>query len=578
MALAVTTVTGAATDWPQFLGPTRNGTYGGPPLADAWGPAGPKVVWRKQIGQGFAGPAVVGNRVILFHRVGNEEVLESLDAATGNSLWRYAYRTTYRDDFGFDEGPRAVPVVADGVIYTFGAEGQLHAVDFAKGTRLWSEDTMKRFGVPKGFFGAGGSPLVEGGSRHRQHRRRQSGHRRVRGQDRQGRSGRPPMMTRAIRRAWRPRLAAVDPACFSLETISSVSTPLPGASSFSGDGGPGSLRRSTRRRRSSSATRSSCRHEYGPGAGVLRVNGSTTGGCLDVRRSAVEPLRDERLSRWVSVRLSRPPGIRPEPPGRGIQDRARSSGVRISSAPAASRWPATSCSSLREGGELILAAASPQAFGRSPGPRSCRAWSGHMPAIADGLSVRPQREHAGLPRPAQVKGPRLALVSIVALAVHRRCSSRAENPRDLLDRAIEDFLAGRVAESVTGLRSSRRRSRLTRHRSSGSAVSRCTTSAVTRTAASSSNPIEPSIPTTSRIPPGTSCASRSRSHHRRHAPGCCPSAPISARRCARSTRCFAARCRPRRCSPPQVNHYRRASMRSSMSGCTTRQRATRPRA
>jgi outer membrane protein assembly factor BamB len=161
--LAASAVIGAASDWPQFLGPTRNGTYAGPPLADAWGPGGPKVVWRKQVGQGFAGPAVIGNRVILFHRVGSEEVLESLDAATGNSTWRYAYPTRYRDDFGFDEGPRAVPVVADGVIYTFGAEGQLHAVDLAKGTRLWSEDTMKRFGVPKGFFGAGGSPLVEDG-------------------------------------------------------------------------------------------------------------------------------------------------------------------------------------------------------------------------------------------------------------------------------------------------------------------------------------------------------------------------------------------------------------------------------
>jgi outer membrane protein assembly factor BamB len=162
-ALAVTAVARAATDWPQFLGPTRDGVYGGPPLADSWGPGGPKVVWRKQVGQGFAGPAVVGSRVILFHRVGGEEVLESLDAKTGNSTWRYSYRTTYRDDFGFDEGPRAVPVVADGVIYTFGAEGQLHAVDLAKGTRLWSEDTMKRFGVAKGFFGAAGSPLIEGG-------------------------------------------------------------------------------------------------------------------------------------------------------------------------------------------------------------------------------------------------------------------------------------------------------------------------------------------------------------------------------------------------------------------------------
>ena len=162
-ALAATVVTQAANDWPQYLGPSRNGIYAGPALADTWGANGPKAVWRKQVGQGFAGPAVVGNRVILFHRVGNEEVLESLDAATGNSMWRYAYPTRYRDDFGFDEGPRAVPVVADGVIYTFGAEGQLHAVDLAKGTRLWSEDTMKRFGVPKGFFGAAGSPLVEGG-------------------------------------------------------------------------------------------------------------------------------------------------------------------------------------------------------------------------------------------------------------------------------------------------------------------------------------------------------------------------------------------------------------------------------
>jgi outer membrane protein assembly factor BamB len=152
-----------AADWPQFLGPDRNGTIAGPPLLESWGPSGPKVVWRKQVGQAFAGPAVVQNRVLVFHRVGNEEVLESLDAKTGASVWRYAYPTTYRDDFGFDEGPRAVPVVSGGIVYTFGAQGQLHAVDLAKGTRVWSEDTMKRFNVTKGYFGAGGSPLVEGG-------------------------------------------------------------------------------------------------------------------------------------------------------------------------------------------------------------------------------------------------------------------------------------------------------------------------------------------------------------------------------------------------------------------------------
>jgi outer membrane protein assembly factor BamB len=161
--LSASAIHAAPFDWPQFLGPDRNGTYSGPALSETWGSTGPKVVWRKQVGPGFAGPAVVNGRVLLFHRVGNEEVLESLDAKTGNSTWRYAYATTYRDDFGFDEGPRAVPVVADGIVYTFGAQGQLHAVDLMKGTRVWSVDTMKTFNVPKNFFGQGGSPLVEGG-------------------------------------------------------------------------------------------------------------------------------------------------------------------------------------------------------------------------------------------------------------------------------------------------------------------------------------------------------------------------------------------------------------------------------
>lgn len=153
----------AAADWPQYLGPTRDGVYDGPPLSEAWGSGGPRVVWRKSVGQGFAGPVVAGGHVILFHRVGNEEVVEALDPATGKGQWRFAYATAYQDDFGFDEGPRAVPVVADGVVYTFGAEGQLHAIDLARGTRIWNQDTRARFKVQKGYFGAGGSPIVDGG-------------------------------------------------------------------------------------------------------------------------------------------------------------------------------------------------------------------------------------------------------------------------------------------------------------------------------------------------------------------------------------------------------------------------------
>ncbi|HEX5217111.1 MAG TPA: PQQ-binding-like beta-propeller repeat protein [Vicinamibacterales bacterium] len=157
------TARSAADDWPQMLGPTRDGIYSGAPLAESWPQSGPPIVWKRDVGQGFSGPVVAGGRVILFHRVGNREVVEALDPSTGATSWKYDYPTTYRDDFGFDEGPRAVPVVADGVVYTFGAEGMLSAIDLEKGTRVWSQDTRRRFEVPKNFFGAGGSPLVDDG-------------------------------------------------------------------------------------------------------------------------------------------------------------------------------------------------------------------------------------------------------------------------------------------------------------------------------------------------------------------------------------------------------------------------------
>jgi outer membrane protein assembly factor BamB len=166
-ALVAIVVTGAAAllaaDWPQFLGPSRNGVYTGPPIAESWPSTGPRVVWRKHVGEGFAGPAVAAGRLILFHRVAREEVVESLDARTGAPQWRHAYTTTYRDDFGFDEGPRAVPVVVNGRVYTFGAEGMLSAIDLATGKQIWNVDTKRRFNVAKGYFGQAGSPLVEDG-------------------------------------------------------------------------------------------------------------------------------------------------------------------------------------------------------------------------------------------------------------------------------------------------------------------------------------------------------------------------------------------------------------------------------
>lgn len=150
-----------AQDWPQFLGPARNGEYLGNDLVTVFPKQGPPIVWKKTIGQGFSGPAVAQGKLILFHRVGEKETIDCLEAATGKLIWRFDYPTHYRDDFGFDEGPRSTPSIASGRIYTFGAEGMLHCLDLATGKKVWALDTHRQFDVRKGYFGAACSPLIE---------------------------------------------------------------------------------------------------------------------------------------------------------------------------------------------------------------------------------------------------------------------------------------------------------------------------------------------------------------------------------------------------------------------------------
>lgn len=151
-----------AADWPQFLGPERNGRSNETGLLSTWPNQGPPVVWEKSVGAGFAGPAIADGKLILFHRIGDQEVVEALDAATGKELWKQSYATNYRDEFGFDEGPRATPTIAGGVIYTLGASGHLQALDLADGKVRWKRSLNEEYRVTKGFFGVATSPLVVG--------------------------------------------------------------------------------------------------------------------------------------------------------------------------------------------------------------------------------------------------------------------------------------------------------------------------------------------------------------------------------------------------------------------------------
>ena len=150
-----------AEDWPQFLGPRRDGTYQGKALPK-WPAAGLKVLWKQDVGAGFAGPAVDNGKLFLHHRLVDKEVLDCRDATTGKIIWRSSSPAGYEDQFGFDDGPRAVPTVSGARVFTLGANGLIKSTDARTGRLNWTIDCRKTFGAGKGFFGFACAPLVSG--------------------------------------------------------------------------------------------------------------------------------------------------------------------------------------------------------------------------------------------------------------------------------------------------------------------------------------------------------------------------------------------------------------------------------
>lgn len=151
-----------AGDWPQILGPHRNGEADHETLADSWPADGPKTVWQRSVGRGYAGLAVVGQTGVLFHRVDDEERVEAIDVATGKERWHFAIPTNYVSGISPDDGPRCVPIIQGDKVVVFGVQGTLACLRLADGSKTWSHNTHAEFRATEGYFGAGSSPIVEG--------------------------------------------------------------------------------------------------------------------------------------------------------------------------------------------------------------------------------------------------------------------------------------------------------------------------------------------------------------------------------------------------------------------------------
>lgn len=152
----------AISDWASFHGPNHNLTSPETRLLKKFPAGGPKLVWEIEKGSGFSAPAVSGERVVLFHRLGDEEVVECLHRETAEHYWSFRYPSAYEDRYKFNNGPRSSPIIDGGLVFTLGVEGKLHCLDLATGHVRWRRDTSKEHEIITTYFGVGSTPLVEG--------------------------------------------------------------------------------------------------------------------------------------------------------------------------------------------------------------------------------------------------------------------------------------------------------------------------------------------------------------------------------------------------------------------------------
>lgn len=160
VGLLLSVTVARAADWPQWLGPDRNGSSPETGLLTTWPKDGPQVLWKVEGGDGYSSVVVSGTRVFTCVQRGGEELVVCLDVANGKELWKVKASAGFKNDFG--NGPRSTPAVDGKRLYVQSVNGPLLCLDTESGKEVWRQDILKEFGAKNIRWGLSASPLIEG--------------------------------------------------------------------------------------------------------------------------------------------------------------------------------------------------------------------------------------------------------------------------------------------------------------------------------------------------------------------------------------------------------------------------------
>ncbi len=153
---------GEPADWPGWRGPDGAGVWAGVRLPEKFTAESIERRWRVPMGGGYSGIAVQGARVFTQDRQKGPPAIERvvcLDRKTGGTLWAHSYAADY-GDLDHPNGPRATPLVRDGLVYTFGAAGHLVCLEESAGKVVWRLDLVKEFEAKVPIWGHSASPVL----------------------------------------------------------------------------------------------------------------------------------------------------------------------------------------------------------------------------------------------------------------------------------------------------------------------------------------------------------------------------------------------------------------------------------